>query len=134
MSAHYIDSSGFVEIDNYVFFGEESQKTPISETPAHDSETGKSNAFSHIGAKPDEYNKKSVTEMEADANTGKVISLTDLSKAINTERDNGKRQNDAPKFKKPTLMERLEEGKRRAAAQGGQKSLPALDSDKEVRT
>ena len=120
LSSHYVDSTGFVEIDNSSFFGEETRKAPIAESPAQTGESEKTDSLSQVGTSSEEYSGKTVAELEADVNAGKVISLTDLSKAVNAERNNAKHQNDAPKAKKPTLMERLQDGKRRAAAQGQQ--------------
>jgi len=108
LSVHYVDSTGFVEIDNYTFFGEEINKMPNAETPAQ----GELDILSQVGTKLDEYKGKSVAELEADVNAGKSISLMDLSKAVNAKRNN------VPKNRKPTLMERLKNGKEKAARQG----------------
>ena len=108
LSVHYVDSTGFVEIDNYTFFGEDVNKTPTAETSAQN----ESATLSQVGTRLDEYNGKSVAELETDVNAGKSISLMELSKAVNAERNN------APKSRKPTLMERLKDGKEKAARQG----------------
>jgi len=103
VTSHFVDSVGFVKLD--AFLGEEKDNAPVAET------------LSQVGTRSNEYNGKSAAELESDAKSGKVISLTDFSKALSAERNNNQR-NDVPKSKKPTLMERLEAGKQKAARQG----------------
>ena len=69
--------------------------------------------MSQNGTRSEEYNGKSVSEFESDVKSGKVISLTDLSKAVNAERKSG-----GTVKTKPTLKERLEANKIKAARQG----------------
>ena len=57
-----------------------------------------------------EYTGPTVAELEAEVNAGKSISLIGLAQAVHAESHN------TPK-KKPTLEQRLEEGKRKAAQQ-----------------
>jgi hypothetical protein len=122
MSTHYVDSVGFSELDNHSFFGEERIKTP-------DNEKGNNNIFEPDVLPQDSLNLKdytgsSVAELEAEAKTGNSISLMDLSKAVKAERQDNR--HDAPKTK-PTLMERLDEGKQKASRQG----QPDAQKDKE---
>ena len=111
ISAHYADSVGFKELDNYAFFGEDVLKTPIAGTDTGRFENG---WIADMSAPSPPV--PSVAELEADARAGKTISILDLSKAVHTERGN-KKDSDTTK-PKPTLMEKLDEGKRRAARQG----------------
>jgi hypothetical protein len=103
---------GFVELD--AFIGEEKQNTPVAGTPAHDSKTY---TLYQVGTRSDEYNGKSTAELESDVNAGKIISLAGLSNALNVEK-NAKNRPSAQKGKPSTLMERLNEGKRRAGQHG----------------
>ena len=108
ISAHYVDSAGFKELDNNVFFGEEVQKTPAAGT-----ESGR---FENSRIAESSPPAPSVAELEADAKAGKTISILDLSKAVHAERGNNKDSGSAKP--KPKLMEKLDEGKRKAARHG----------------
>jgi hypothetical protein len=118
-STHFVDSVGFVELDNYTFFGEETRQTPVTETPAPSKET---DTLFQVETSSDKYNGASVAELEADVKAGKAISLTDLSKAAHAEQVAKSSRGAAPKVK-PKLMERLEQGKQKAA-QHGQPGAP----------
>ena len=74
---------------------------------------------SQVGNKPNDYTGPTVAELDADVKAGKAISLTDLAKAVNAENQSKNTRNGVPKSK-PTLMERLEECKRRAGQHGQQ--------------
>jgi hypothetical protein len=82
-------------------------------------------SVSQIGKSSGERANPSVAELEADVKEGKVISLSDLAKAINAEKPvsdpNGVNKT------KPTLMERLEHGKQKAARHG----LPDANGSKQ---
>jgi hypothetical protein len=104
ISSHFVDSTGFIELD--AFLGDETKNTEI---PTQDGNL----TLSQNGTRSEEYNGKSVFEFESDVKSGKGISLTDHSKAVNAER----KSTSAPKTK-PTLKERLEANKIKAAKQG----------------
>ena len=110
VSSHYVDSVGFVELDS--FLGEERKKPQALEAIPQDT-------YSQIGNKQDNYTGPTTAELETDVKAGKAISLTDLSKAVNAEQKNNTTRNSTPKSR-PSLMERLEEGKRKAAGHGQQ--------------
>jgi|GEM_PF-889374 len=105
-SAHFVDSAGFKELDNYVFFGEEPIKPLTIDT----------STLSQVGTISNERAGATVAELEADVKAGKVISLAELAKAVHTEKPAANRSS-ASKTK-PKLMERLEQGKQKAAQQG----------------
>ena len=114
VSSHFIDSEGFVELG--AFLGEENENMQPIETTANDKEINKSETLSQVGTSSREYTGATSAELESDVKSGKVISLLDFSKAVNAERNNNSR-NEKSKTK-PTLMERLETNKQRAARQG----------------
>ncbi|MDR3310949.1 MAG: hypothetical protein LBS90_06335, partial [Oscillospiraceae bacterium] len=62
--------------------------------------------------------------LDAEVKAGKSISVSDLSKAVNNER-----KPPAPKGK-PSLHDRLEAGKQRAAMQSKAKDAPLPDAQK----
>ena len=117
VSSHYVDSAGFVELESFI--GEERKIPQIAETAAHFKEPSESEikppdnsaSYSQLGNKPDGYSGPTVAELESDVKAGKSISLLDLSKAANAENKNSRQR-------KGRLMERLAEGKRRAAQHG----------------
>jgi hypothetical protein len=113
MSTHFVDSAGFVELDNYAFFGEEPVKPQTVETSAPAIQP----ALSQVETSSGEHTVASVAELEADVKAGKVISLSDLTKAVQAERKPEFNNNSAPKTK-PNLMERLEQGKQKASQHG----------------
>ena len=115
ISSHYVDSVGFVELDS--FLGEERQQVSAAELPIQSHQSDKTDSYSQVGNKSEEYTDPSVAELEADVKAGKSISLTDLSKAVNAERKDNPNRSGTPKGK-PTLMARLEEGKRKASQHG----------------
>jgi hypothetical protein len=105
-STHFVDSAGFKELDNYAFFGEEPIKPQTVDT----------STLSQVGTSSNERVGATVAELEADAKAGKVISLAALAKAAHAEKPAANRRS-ASKTK-PKLMERLEQGKQKAAQQG----------------
>ena len=115
VSSHFVDSVGFVELD--AFLGEEIQKNQNIETTARDPEQDKSETYSQVGNNSQEYTGATVAELETNVKSGKSISITDLARAVNAEQKQNNSQNTAPKAK-PTLMERLEANKQKAARQG----------------
>jgi hypothetical protein len=134
IASFYVDSGGFKELD--AFLGDETQWADALKREQERNANPENNApdtYSQVGNRSEDYTGKTSAELETDVKAGKVISLSGLSKAVNAERGGAKERKDIPKSKKPTLMERLEAGRRRAAAQDGQKSAPHRDSDKEAR-
>ena len=116
ISSHYVDSIGFEEL--LFFVGEEREKAPAIHAVAQDKEPdNESDAYSQVGNSTGMNTGPTVAELEADVNDGKSISLFDLSKAIKAEQSASKPGKPAPKSK-PTLMARLEDGKRKAAQNG----------------
>jgi hypothetical protein len=127
ISVHYVDSAGFVELDNYAFFGEDTNRQQAAYAPAP---TKEPESLSQVGTDPDnsdgagqpaeasrtEVGGPTVAELEAEVKAGKSISLRDLARAVNAEKSETIHAG-APKTK-PKLMERLEEGKQKAAQQG----------------
>ena len=113
MSTHFVDSAGFVELDNYDFFGEDTGRTQAVETSG---QTKYPDSLFQVGTSSGERANPTVAELEADVKAGKVISLSDLAKAVHAEKPAENRAS-APKTK-PKLMERLEQGKQKAAQQG----------------
>ena len=108
ISSHFVDVFGFVELDS--FLGVERQSSQTIETPHKNKE---SDGYSQVGNTSEEYTGPTVAKFESDVKAGKSISLIELSKAVHAER------------KPPTLSERLEAGKRKAAqheSQGKSKS------------
>jgi hypothetical protein len=103
VSAHFVDSAGFKELPS--FTGNEREQTN----------------FSQVGKSSD---APTVADLEADVKAGKSISLSDLAKAVNDERK--------PTFNKgkPSLHDRLEAGKQRAAQQGKPPAAPMIDTQK----
>jgi hypothetical protein len=96
VSAHYVDSIGFVELPS--FTGNERERPQnIEQEPQ---------TFSQVG--------KSVADLEAEVKAGKSISVIDLAKAVNSERR-------TPASKgKPSLLARLDEAKETAAQRNAQ--------------
>jgi len=97
-STHFVDATGFKELDNYAFHGEDTGSLYQADT------------------RSDENTIPSVATLEADVKAGKVISLTELAKATHAEKATNN-HTDAPK-PKLNLMERLKQGKQKAAQQG----------------
>ena len=120
ISSHYVDSVGFMKLDS--FLGEERQSTQAAHATSQDKEpVTESNTYSQVGNSTDIHTGPTIAELEADVDAGKSISLHDLAKAVKAERTDSQPRN-TPQKGKPTLMERLEDGKRKAAQNGQQQS------------
>jgi antirestriction protein ArdC len=118
ITSHYVDRMGFKGLPAFV--GEETQPAQTAET------------LSQVGNRQTEYTGATVAQLEADVKAGKVISLTGLAHAVHAER-----KADSPaasKSGRPTLMERLEAGKQKAAEQGAQKPANERNADKDIRS
>jgi hypothetical protein len=100
ITAHFVDRAGFVELP--FFTGGE------SETQAR---LGGEKTFSQVGTSSD---APTVAELESDVKAGKSISVMDLARAVNDER-----QPPANKAK-PSILAELEEAKKLAAKGGKQ--------------
>jgi len=86
-------------------------------------------SLSQLGTRSEEPNGLSVAKLEANVNAGQAISLLNIANAVNAKRkipnpqthnpqiSNLNNRKPAPKGK-PTLKERLEAGKRKAAQHG----------------
>jgi hypothetical protein len=103
VSSHFVDSVGFKELPS--FTGNEREQAD----------------FSQLGKSSD---APTVADLEADVKAGKSISLMDLSKAVNNERSQTMSK------AKPSLHDRLEAGKQRAAQQGKLPAAPSVDTQK----
>ena len=103
ISAYYVDSTGFIEIDS--FLREESyreeEKRMIERSSAAISSVDKTTP--------------TVAELEAEVNEGKPISITDLSRAVKEERKPPTTTIKPAVNKKPSLTEQLRENKKIAA-------------------
>jgi len=124
VSAHYVDSADFKELPS--FTGNEREVQPDRETltnynAAKVQRQDDSAKFSQVGKTSD---APTVAALESDVKAGKTVSLSDLSKAVNNER-----KPPAPKGK-PSLHDRLEAGKQRAAMQGKANDAPLPDAQK----
>jgi hypothetical protein len=108
ISSFYVDSTGFVEIDN--FLGNE--QTQLPEIPALDIETVKSDS---MDSKENSLLKSELTSYSQVGNSSG--SITSMSAALNTGHRNSNIDTDAPK-NKLSLMERLEANKQKAAQHG----------------
>ena len=80
-------------------------------------------SLSQLGTRQEERTGTTVAELEVDVKAGKVISRSDLAKAVHAEKKPEVNRNGAPK---PKLLERLEQGKQKAAQQK-QTSTPNLN-------
>jgi hypothetical protein len=105
VSAHFVDSVGFKELAN--FTGEERPQS----------------TFLQVEKRPD---TTSVDKLTADVKSGKVISLMDLSRAVN----NTPKQTPSQKSK-PSILAGLEESKI-LAAQHNNKSAGQKSTEREV--
>ena len=95
VSAHYVDSVGFVELSS--FTGEEL-------TPEQQND-GPFQSFSQVG----KSSPPTVAELEAEVQAGNSISLMDLSQAVHAEQEKGIGKN------RTSLLEKLRENKQKAA-------------------
>jgi hypothetical protein len=118
MSAHYVDSTSFVEIGRSDFYGE----PPDSRTQAQPA----GQTYYQVENRSDEKPAPTVAELEADVNAGKAISLTDLTKAAHAGQK--RPAQDAPATKgKPDFLAKIAANKQRVA----QESQPAAQKDKQ---
>ena len=115
--SYFVDSAGFVELDNYDFFSEETQIAQLPEASPPERETDKNDALSRIGARQERRTGASVAEPEADTKLSKPISPLALTKTLKEKSKQNKGRTSAP-WGKPTLMERLAAGKQKAVQQG----------------
>ncbi len=111
VTSHYVDSFGITALP--AFLGAE---TRPQEPPT----------YSQLGNTPEEPTGPSVAELEATVKAGGQISLTDLASAVHREKARPKRK------EKPSILARLQEGKRAAQGMDTSKSAPKRDSEREV--
>ncbi|WP_369282999.1 YodL domain-containing protein [Oscillibacter sp. GMB15532] len=111
VTSHYVDSFGFAALT--AFLGAE---TRPQEQPT----------YSQPGNTPEERSGPSVAELEATVKAGGQISLTDLANAVHREKPLSERK------EKPSILARLQEGKRTTQGMDTSKSAPKRDSEREV--
>jgi hypothetical protein len=113
MTAHYVDTAGFVEIYRPAFYGapaEDRAEARAAELAAEPS----GQTFSQVDKRPGE--PPTLAELEADVKAGKAISLMDLAKAVNGAPKRPAQDVPAPAQKgKLSILAELEENKILAA-------------------
>jgi len=121
ISSHYVDGKGFVELDG--FLGEESHRE-AAKREAERTDTALMQTKSAVLTEAERFENDyiadftvssppmpTVAQLEAGVNAGKVISITDLAKAVQAERK-------PPPNGKPSLLGALERNKQKVARQG----------------
>lgn len=111
LTSHYVDSVGFQELPSFI--GNE----------------GLDKTYSQSGNRPEHSEPEptsTVAELEAQVKAGKQISLFDLANAVKKDAEHSRRK------EKPSILARLQEGKKAAQGMETSKSAPKRGSEREV--